>query len=143
MPIPCHILAFSLLLPFRLVSGLTAFAGSQAITRSHAQLPCSQITSTFQLLLHPHLSPMPSPMPASPPQAMGLSYKQQQWWWWWCRGGRRWRVPSSSPLSRHADLRGVTPRSLPSLRMPDPRETCCFLRIWPPRESNGRAKHPW
>ena len=41
-----------------------------------------------------------------------------------------------------ADLRGVIPRSLPSLRMPDPRETCCFLRICPSGKGSGCGKHP-
>ena len=45
------------------------------------------------------------------------------WWWWWCNGGRRGGAPSWSPWSRHADPRGVTPRSLPS------------------REGSGRGKH--
>ena len=65
--------------------------------------------------------------------------RRRRWcWWWWCSGGRR----GGALWLRHADPLGVTPRSLPSLRMPDPRETRCFLRIWPPREGSGRGKHP-
>ena len=57
--------------------------------------------------------------------------RRWRWWWWWwcCNGGRREGAQSPLPWSRHADPRKVTPRSLPSLRMPDPWETRCFLRI--------------
>ena len=41
-----------------------------------------------------------------------------------------------------ANPQGVIPRSLPFLRMPDPRETRCFLRIWPSGKGSGRGKHP-
>ena len=50
-----------------------------------------------------------------------------------------------SPPQPHtpADPPGVIPRSLPSLRMPDPRETRCFLRICPSGKGSRHGKHPW
>ena len=52
------------------------------------------------------------------------------------------RSPSSPSSARGNELRGVSPRSLPSQRMPDPWETCYLLRIRPLREGSGRGKHP-
>ena len=60
----------------------------------------------------------------------------------WSRGGRRGRAPSSTSSAQDNEMRGVSPRSLPSQRMLDPRETCYFLRIRPSREGSGNGKHP-